>query len=77
MRERLESTPPVRRTVGDSSKQRIRATLRTAINDLIRQQKTTFNPAQYLELPSGKTKPLVWTDERMEEWLRTGIRPAR
>lgn len=76
LRERLAEMPPFRRTVGDSSKQRIRATLRACINDLIRQQKMTFNPAQYLELPSGKTKPLVWTEERVEEWRRTGRRPG-
>jgi integrase len=76
LRARLDEMPPFRRTVGASSQQRIRATLRTCVNDLISQQKMTFNPAQYLELPSGKTRPIIWTPERVKHWRETGLRPG-
>ena len=76
LREQLAAMPPFRRPVGASSQQRIRATLRTGINDLIAQQKMVFNPAQYLDLPSGKTRPVIWTEERVDEWRNTGRRPG-
>lgn len=62
---------------GAASKQRIRATLRVALNDAIAQQKTTFNPAMFVKLPSGRRpKPLVWTDERLARWQATGQIPS-
>ncbi|MGW2375588.1 hypothetical protein [Kitasatospora sp. NPDC001683] len=37
----------------------------------------TFNPASHVELESAKRpKPLVWTEERIEQWELTGERPS-
>lgn len=76
LRARLNDMPPFRRPVGASSQQRIRATLRTCCNDLIKQQRMTFNAAHYLELPSGKTRPILWTEERVAQWRHTSLRPG-
>ena len=52
-----------RRPVGVTSMYRILATLRKALNDLIRTELITFNLAKHVELPSANLpKPLVWTD---------------
>jgi hypothetical protein len=59
------------RFVSDSSKQRIRSMLRTALNDAIRAEDApiTVNVAALVKLPSGKSpKPMVWTEEREERW---------
>ncbi|MFV2179630.1 tyrosine recombinase XerC [Actinomadura sp. LOL_016] len=58
-----------RRVVGPATKQRIRATLRSALNRAIREQLIEVNAAALVELPSGKApKALVWTDERITQW---------
>ncbi|MFV2180025.1 site-specific integrase, partial [Actinomadura sp. LOL_011] len=58
-----------RRVVGAATKQRIRATLRSALNRAIREQLIEVNVAALVELPSGKApKALVWTDERITQW---------
>jgi integrase len=61
-----------RRVVGPASKQRIRATLRAALNKAIKERKIDINVAALVELPSGKApKPLVWTAARIAEWRRS------
>ena len=66
-----------RRVVGAASKQRIRATLRAALNNAIRLGLLTHNPASHVELPSGKRpKALLWTDERVTHWKATGNVPS-
>ncbi|MFC3454352.1 tyrosine-type recombinase/integrase [Amycolatopsis speibonae] len=68
------------RTLSDASMQRYRATLRAALNAAIRDPRIpiTFNPASYVELPSGRRpKALLWTPERVERWQRTGQKPSR
>jgi integrase len=58
-----------RRLVSPATKQRIRATLRAALNAAIRQRRIDLNVASLVELPSGKRpKALVWTPERVTEW---------
>jgi integrase len=58
-----------RRLVGAATKQRIRATLRAALNKAIRERRIDLNVASLVELPSGKRpKALVWTPERITEW---------
>ncbi|WP_020663078.1 tyrosine-type recombinase/integrase [Amycolatopsis benzoatilytica] len=76
--------PEVRKTVdglrvmGAATMQRYRGTLRAALNAAIRAQKITFNPASYVELPSGRRpKALLWTPDRVERWQRTGQKPSR
>jgi hypothetical protein len=63
--------------VGPSSMQRIRETLRKALNDAIRQQLITFNPAKWVEMPSARRpKAMLWTVEGVELWRRTGQVPG-
>jgi hypothetical protein len=55
-----------RRTVGPAAKQRIRATLRSAIGTYLKQRPGLLdvNAAALVGLPSGKRPhPLVWTSE--------------
>lgn len=60
-----------RRVVGPATKQRIRATLRSALTKAIKERKIDINVAALAELPSGKApKALVWTQARIEEWRR-------
>ncbi|MEU0272301.1 site-specific integrase [Streptomyces sp. NPDC006307] len=76
-REKLAAMPPYRLITGPATKQRIRATLRTALNAAIRRQHITFNPAQWVELESGKRpKAVLWTDRHVEHWLKTGEKPS-
>lgn len=66
------------RITGPATMQRYRATLRAALNAAIRAQKITFNPASYVELPTGRSpKALLWTPDRVERWHRTGKKPSR
>ncbi|MGH4009926.1 MAG: tyrosine-type recombinase/integrase [Pseudonocardiaceae bacterium] len=63
---------------GPATMHRYRATLRAALNAAIRAKKITFNPASYIELPSGKRpKALLWTDERIRRLHQTGQKPSR
>jgi integrase len=65
------------RPVGPSSLQRIRETLRSYLNDRIREELISFNPAKWVKLPpADRPKPLVWTPERVEHWQRTGKAPG-
>ena len=66
------------RTVGAASQQRLRATLRKALNDAIHKDKLiAVNPAIGVELASGKRpKARVWTDKAVARWKATGKRPS-
>ncbi|MDT0346738.1 tyrosine-type recombinase/integrase [Streptomyces litchfieldiae] len=76
-RAKLAEMEPFRKTTEAGTRQRIRATLRTALNTAIRHQLITFNPATYVELDSGKRpKPLLWTAERVRRWEETGEIPG-
>ncbi|HEX5296469.1 MAG TPA: tyrosine-type recombinase/integrase [Streptosporangiaceae bacterium] len=56
---------------------RIRATLRAALNAAIRRGLLTENPAAKAELPRARRpRAVVWTPYRIEQWRRTGERPA-
>ncbi len=55
---------------------RIRATLRTALNAAIRQGLIGDNPASRVELPvARRPRAVVWTAARVEHWQRTGEHP--
>lgn len=76
-REKLAAMPPYGLITGPATKQRIRATLRAALNGAIRRQLITFNPAAWVELGSGKRpKAVLWTDRHVEHWRRTGEKPS-
>lgn len=76
-RERLAAMPPYGIITGPATLQRIRATLRAALNAAIRKQLITFNPAKWVELSPGKRpKAKLWTDRHVEHWERTGEKPS-
>jgi len=53
----------------DATRQRVRATLRVALGDAMRQGLVTVNVASLVKLPGGKRpKALVWTAERESRW---------
>jgi integrase len=53
----------------DANRQRVRATLRSALSDAVRQGLILVNLAGLVKLPSGKRpKALVWTAERVTRW---------
>jgi integrase len=65
------------RPVGPATLHRIRATLRKALNDAIRQQLITHNPAVHVELPPARRpKPVIWTDDHLTRWVQTGRAPS-
>ncbi|MFJ9868424.1 tyrosine recombinase XerC [Streptomyces sp. NPDC101165] len=77
MKAAIAEMEPYRRIVGPATRQRVRSTLRAALNAAIAQQLITFNPAVHVELEAGKRpKALVWTDERILHWERTGEKPS-
>jgi integrase len=52
-----------------ATRQRVRATLRSALNDAIREGLIVVSAAALVRLPAGKRpKALVWTDERVQRW---------
>ncbi|QXE39394.1 site-specific integrase [Streptomyces sp. GMY02] len=76
-RAKLAAMPPYRRITGPATQQRIRATLRAALNAAIAQQLLTFNPAAHVELESGKRpKAVLWSAEHVERWRETGEKPS-
>ena len=53
----------------DATRQRVRATLRCALSDAMRQSLVAVNVASLVKLPGGKRpKALVWTTEREARW---------
>lgn len=76
-RAKLAEMNPFRRITGPATQQRIRSTLRIALNAAIARQLITFNAAKHVELESGKRpKALLWTDERVRRWRETGQKPS-
>jgi integrase len=65
------------RIVNPATQQRIRATLRKALNDAIRKRLRADNPAAYLEIESGRPPvPMLWTPERVARWRAIGEVPG-
>lgn len=67
--DELAELPRHRRPVGAATKQRIRATLRTALSDAVREGLVQTNVAKLIKLEAGKRpKALVWTADRARVW---------
>jgi integrase len=65
------------RTTGQASCQRIRATLRKAINDALAEELFFgANPAALVKTPGDRAKPIVWEPERVARWKTTGEVPG-
>jgi integrase len=55
---------------------RVRATLRSALNAAVREGLIASNPLAQIRLDKPvRPHPVIWTDERVEAWRRDGIRP--
>ncbi|MFI7131372.1 tyrosine-type recombinase/integrase [Nonomuraea sp. NPDC050153] len=62
--------------ISASTLERIRATLRAALNHAVREDLIAGNPAQGVRLPAPvQTHPVVWTARREAAWRRGGERP--
>ncbi|GAA4662998.1 site-specific integrase [Streptomyces youssoufiensis] len=76
-RAKLAAMPPYRRITGPATQQRIRATLRAALNGAIKRQLITFNPAAHVELAAGtRPKAVLWTSQHVARWRETGEKPS-
>jgi integrase len=61
----MAATATAPRPVGTSTAHRIRATLRSALTDAVKERLIDFNPAQHAELPTAsRPKALEWTEAR-------------
>ncbi|WP_028648749.1 site-specific integrase [Nocardiopsis sp. CNT312] len=68
-----------RRVISLSTKHRIRATLRSALSEAVRRPDlpVAVNAASHARLPScPRTRPLVWTAERVRQWQVDGVVPG-
>jgi integrase len=71
-RQRARNGTPIAASTVD----RIRATLRSALNAAVREGLITSNPLAQVRLDKPvRPHPVIWTDERVEAWRRDGIRP--
>ncbi len=77
-RAKLAEMPPFRRTTGAATRQRIRATLRSALTEAIGQGLIADNAAaRKLHIGDGKRpKGVLWTEERVQRWQETGEVPS-
>ncbi|MFI7590223.1 tyrosine-type recombinase/integrase [Micromonospora sp. NPDC049359] len=80
---RTSPDPAVRRSVarvrptGPTTRQRIRACLRKAINDALADELLVgSNPAALVKTPGDRPLPIVWEDERVQRWKDTGEVPG-
>ncbi|WP_062434292.1 tyrosine-type recombinase/integrase [Herbidospora daliensis] len=65
------------RPLAAASLERIRATLRAALNEAVREGLIDANPARGLRLPAApRPRAQVWTDRRVAVWRATGERPT-
>jgi integrase len=71
-RQRTRNGTPIAASTVD----RVRATLRSALNAAVREGLIAANPLAHVRLDKPvRPHPVIWTDERVEAWRRDGIRP--
>ncbi|WP_198662575.1 site-specific integrase [Nocardiopsis sp. TNDT3] len=57
---------------------RIHAVISSALGTAVKKKLITVNPSSFVELPKAKkSRPLVWTAERVRRWQENGHRPGR
>jgi len=62
--------------IAASTADRVRATLRSALNAAVREGLIASNPLTQVRLARPvRPHPVIWTDERVAAWRRDGIRP--
>ncbi len=63
--------------VAAATVQRVRATLRAALNTAVRERLLRSNPANGLRLEGGQSaRPVVWTEQAVANWRSSGVRPS-
>lgn len=72
------------RPISESRIRRVHAVLHGVLTDAVKLSKIRpDNPADGVwrskggKKKKGRIKPLLWTDERVEQWLKTGVVPAK
>jgi integrase len=71
-RQRTNNGTPIAASTVD----RVRATLRSALNAAVREGLIAANPLAQVRLDKpARPHPVIWTDERVEAWRRDGVRP--
>ena len=71
-RQRTKNGTPIAASTVD----RVRATLRSALNAAVREGLIAANPLAQVRLDKPvRPHPVIWTDERVEAWRRDGTRP--
>ena len=69
--------PDQARTLSPARLRRVHATLMSALNSGVKRRKLPANPAQYVEVPTGRRpRAVVWTAERIAHWKATGEHSA-
>jgi len=77
LRRLLQARTDRVRRVSPARLRRIHDVVHAYLAQRARQEVIPRNPAAHVQLPAGRSpKALVWTDERVERWLRTGRRPS-
>ncbi|WP_307851255.1 tyrosine-type recombinase/integrase [Nocardiopsis sp. MG754419] len=62
--------------VAGATVQRVRATLRAALNTAVRERLLPSNPANALRLEGRQSaRPVVWTEQAVADWRNGGVRP--
>ncbi|MET9794169.1 tyrosine-type recombinase/integrase [Nocardiopsis alba] len=77
--EKVRASVRNQRVISLSTKHRIRATLRSALSDAVRnpEEVVNINAASHARLPScPRKKPLVWTPGRVRQWEKDGTIPG-
>src|SRR3712207_1391788 len=75
--EARTDTPAARRPLSNATVRRVHATAIPAPSSAVKRRKIAAHLGEHVELPSGRAdRALVWTAHRVEEWRRTGQRPA-
>lgn len=77
-RNRLKDMEPFKKPCGPARAQRVRATLRSALEDAIKiDGLLTVNAAKLVKMtPAKRPKARIWTPERIARWNATGVKPS-
>ena len=73
----LKELPPFRRVRGAATIQRYLACLSSALDDAMPTHALALNVAKHVHLAEAHHhKPMLWTEERIAEWRKTGKKPS-
>jgi integrase len=73
---RARTAAPLTRPLTAARIRRVHATLMSALGSAVKRKMIGHNPATHVELAVGRRpKAVVWTDDRVAAWRRTGVRP--